>query len=392
MSFWKKVSAPLMIVGLLSPVMVNCGTLGQLAGGASQIAGGAMAAADCPALRNGDVGSLAVEGGADVQTKVRGFIGAVYEYDQTAASVEADLIASCRELGAAMNMSDADLQAEADSGEGAKAVCNAVSAKIKATIAAKGEFELRITPPKPPVCEMPFDAMQECLAECGAAIDPGNLTASCEGGSIRGDCTGDCKGTCIVEGSAECGGTCDGTCQGKCDGEDVSGTCEGKCEGSCSGTCSMEASGKCEGTCEGACTATMEAPTCTGTVKPPSVSVDCQANCAAQASAKLKCHPPSIGVELVGEGDASADLKGLVTGLETAYPKIISIQQGVAARLKTQGQVLVEQGKALPSAVTQAGAQAQGCLVAAGQMAFDASASVSVSVEASANVSGSIGN
>lgn len=385
MSFLKMASAPLLVLGLISPVMVNCNVLGQ-------VAGGAMAAADCPALRNGNVDALNIQGSAEVQSQVKGFLSAVYAYDQMAGSVEADLIASCRELGQAMNMDGGELEAEAGDGEGAKKVCNAVTAKMEATLAAKGDFELRITPPKAPVCEVPIDAMKDCLADCGAVIEPGNLQASCEGGSIRGECSAECTGTCYVEGSAECGGTCDGTCNGECTGENVNGKCEGTCNGSCSGTCAVEADGKCEGTCEGSCAGSFDAPKCTGDFKPPKVSAACQTNCAAKASASVTCKPPTIGVELVGDGEASADLKGLVEGLRTAYPKIINIQKGMAARLKTQSQVLIEQSKSLPSAAQQAGAQAIGCLTAAGEAVFSASASVSVSVEASASMSAAVSN
>lgn len=369
-------------MGLVLPGLASCDAIGGLG----------IPGADCPALKDGNVAALSLQGSAEIQGQLKGFISAVYSFDQTAATLEADLLASCKELGTALGMEEAELDAEKGEGdeEGAKKVCGAVTAKLEGIISASADFQLEITAGEP-VCELPIDAVTECLGNCGAVIEPGNLEASCEGGSIRGECSAECTGTCIVEGSASCGGTCNGTCEGTCNGEDVSGTCDGTCEGSCSGSCSAEASGTCEGTCEGGCSAEFESPSCTGTFKPPSVSVECQTQCAAQASASLKCSPPTIGIELKGEGEASADLKGLVDGLRVALPKIINIQKGLATRLVAQGKGLVEQGQALPSAAKETGLQGIACIAMAAETAVSASASVSVNVEASASLSGAVG-
>ncbi len=54
MSFWKNVSAPLLLVGLASPLMVNCGMLSAIPG------------MDCPALKDGNFAAMSFSGGAEV--------------------------------------------------------------------------------------------------------------------------------------------------------------------------------------------------------------------------------------------------------------------------------------------------------------------------------------
>ncbi|MEM9692961.1 MAG: hypothetical protein AAGA56_10475, partial [Myxococcota bacterium] len=57
MSFWHKVSAPALIIGLASPALINCDSLGSLPG------------VGCPGLESGDFSNLKVEGGVEAQVK-----------------------------------------------------------------------------------------------------------------------------------------------------------------------------------------------------------------------------------------------------------------------------------------------------------------------------------
>lgn len=375
MSFWKKVSAPVLLMGLASPLLVNCDGL-------------AIPGADCPALKDGNFASLKLEGGAEVEGKLKGFLEAVYNLDKLALDMETGLIESCGELGKAMGIADAELTAEPDGGEGAKKVCGAVAAKVEGNIKAAGEVSLSVEIGEPK-CYVDIAAMSDCLGTCGPAIDPGEFEASCEGGEVSGECSGECSGGCTLEAGAECGGKCNGTCEGKCDGEDSSGSCAGKCEGSCSATCEVEGAAECKGSCSGGCSVELKAPKCSGTFKPPSVSVDCHANCAAKLAADLHCDPPSLSIKL--EGEASADLEATIKGLEVALPKIILIWKGMGAQLVTTGEALVKQGQELPNIASKAGLQGIACIAMAGKMAVSASASISVNVEASASVGGSVG-
>lgn len=384
MSLLKKVSAPLLLVGLASPTLMNCDMLGSLPG------------MDCPAMKDGNFANLKFEASAEVNTKLKGFLEAVYSLDQLALEMETGLIASCGELGVAIGMSAEETSAEPAGGEGAKKVCAAVAAKVSGTLQAAGGVSLALDIGEPK-CEVSVDAMMDCYADCGVQVDPGSVEASCEGGEVSGSCEGECKGKCTVEAGAECGGKCGGACKGECDGEcaakNADGKCEGKCEGTCNGECtaSCEVEGKadCKGSCSGGCSVEMKAPKCSGEFKPPSVSADCQANCSAKTAASASCTPPSVNVKV--EGEASAEVQALVDGLQVALPKIINIQIGMGKRLVAQAQALVEMGASLPEVAAQAGLQAVGCIAAAVEMSVSASASISVNVEASASVSGAAG-
>jgi hypothetical protein len=385
MSFWKKVSAPLLLVGLASPVLVNCDALGGLVPGM-----------DCPALKDGNFAQLKFSGSAEVNAQLTGFLEAVYSLDQLALEMETNLIASCGELGTAIGMAEGEVTAEPKGGEGAKQVCGAVAAKVSGTLEASASVSLSLEIGEPS-CKADVKALMDCYGECGAAIDPGEMSASCEGGEISGSCSGACEGSCTMEAGAECGGSCDAKCEGECDGEcsvkNEDGSCNGKCEGTCNGSCSVgckvEGKAECSGECSGGCDVEMEAPKCSGEFKPPSVSVDCQMNCSAKTAAQVSCTPPSVDIKI--EGEASAEVQALVDGLQVALPKIINIQIGMGERLVAQATGLVEAGKALPSIAAEAGLSAVGCIAGAAEMAIGASASISVNVEASASVSGSAG-
>ena len=384
MSFWKNASAPILFAGLALPVLMNCNGMPGIPG------------ADCPAMKDGNFAALKFSGGAEVEGKLKGFLEAVYSLDKLALEMETSLIASCKELGTSIGMDEAKLTAEPKGGEGAKTVCGAVAGDIKAKLDAAGEVSLTLELGEPK-CEADIDALVDCFGSCGAAIEPGEFEASCEGGEVSGTCEAECSGTCTVEAGAGCEGACGGTCKGECDGEcsvkNEDGSCNGKCDGTCKGectaSCKMEGKAECSGSCSGGCSAEIKAPKCSGDFKPPSVSAECQTNCTAKTAASVKCTPPSLDIKV--EGEASADIEALVAGLQVSLPKIVEIQIGMATRLVATGEALVQAGIDLPGVAAKAGLQAVGCIAIAAEMAIGASASVNVNVEASASVSGSAG-
>jgi hypothetical protein len=384
MSFWKKVTPPILLMGLISPALVNCDGLPGIPG------------ADCPALKDGNFANLKLQGSAEVQGQLKGFLEAVYSFDKLTVEMEAGLIASCKELGTAIGMTDAQLAAEPGGGEGAKKVCAAVAGEVKAKISAAGGASLKAEIGEPR-CEVDVQAMMDCLAGCGAAVDPGQIEASCEGGEISGKCDAECKGSCTVEAGAGCEGTCGGSCKGDCEGtcaaKDASGKCDGKCEGTCKGectaSCEMKGKAQCNGKCSGGCSAEIKEPSCSGEFKPPSVNAECHMNCTAKTAGQVKCTPPSVKIKV--EGKASADLEKLIAALEVSLPKIVNIQIGMGKRLVASGEALVKTGQSLPQVASSAGLEAVACIAMAAKMAVSASASVSVNVEASASVGGSVG-
>jgi hypothetical protein len=290
-------------------------------------------------------------------------------------------------------MPEAETKADPAGGEGAKKVCAAVAAKVKGTLDANADAKLSVEIGEPK-CSADIEALTKCFAECGATVSPGEFKAACEGGEISGSCEGDCSGSCSAEGGVQCTGACDGTCEGKCEGKDSTGKCDGKCEGKCSGGCKADAGVKCEGNCSGECSVEMKAPKCSGEFKPPSVSADCQMNCSAKTAASVTCDPPSVNIKI--DGKANADIEGLVEGLKVALPKIVKIQLGTGQRLVGQVKAVAEAAAKLPdmaAGMAGMGALKAGvCATMAVEMITGASASVSVNVEASASVGGSVGS
>jgi hypothetical protein len=421
MSFnrWKLVAMPVVMLGIASPLLVNCGAGG--AGGLGKLPGplgeAAAFAGGCDEMKSGDFSAIKIEGGAD--GKIKGFLKASFELNKVAVTMETDLIAACAELGKALGVGEADLKADAAGGKGAEKVCGAVAAKVSATMKASADAKISVTIGEPK-CHADIEAMNKCLGDCGSPITPGKLEASCKGGEISGKCDAECKGKCTVDAGAECKGTCNATCSGscdagfkgscggkcdgKCDGKDskgaaCAGTCDGKCdakaEGSCSGTCGgscsasceIKGSAKCSGSCTGGCSAEMKAPSCTGSYEPPGIDPSCQVSCAGQAAASVKCDPPEVKV--VVNGKASADVYKTVSALGRALPKIVKIQLGTAKTVAAAGEGVIKAGGDMAGSLTAAGGKAIACIKAGVEATTGATASVSINVKASASVSGS---
>lgn len=405
-SRWKIVAMPVVLLGVASPMISGCEALGGIAGAAG------IENPDCSAeFEAGDFAKLKADAG------LKGFLDASAQFNKVVVKLEADLIASCKELGEALKVDAASLDAKPEGGKGAEKVCGAVAAKISGVLKASGKatISLEITAPK---CYADVEVMTACFGECGSPIQPGELKASCEGGEISGKCEGKCEGSCAVEAGAECKGTCSATCEGKCEAS-FSGTCggncdgkcdgknaKGKCAGKCEGKCDAQAKGQCGGTCDGKCDAScevkgsasckgecrggcdveMKAPKCSGEFKPPKVSIDCQAKCAAKGAASLTCDPPAIKV--VAKGELNTDLNELVGALQAKLPNIVKIQLGSAKSLGTAAVGLVTQLKGAVSGAASAGLKAAGCMAMAVESTVSASASIEVNVSASASVGG----
>ena len=386
MIHWKKASAPLLLVALVSPALLNCDALNKVASAAG---------AGCPALTaldTGDFSNVHLQG--DAKGELKGFLEAVYDAKQLSVETEASLIEACGELGKSLGVDETALKAVPADGDGAKKVCGTVSEKIKSMINAAGDAKLVVTIIEPK-CNIDIDQMLGCYEKCGVPVDPGALEASCEGGEISGQCEAECKGTCSVEAAASCSGECDGNCTGNCDGKPLKdgGICTGKCDGKCDAACTATAKGKCAGTCSGGCSAKVTAPQCSGTFKPPSVDLSCQIGCSSQAYKMLKCKPPRV--KITAESKVKTDLGKLVKALEASLPKIINIELGLGKRALERATALVAYSAKMPELVTAGGTQGAMCAANGAEVsqkalaAIKASVSVSVSVKVSASASGS---
>lgn len=417
---WKLFSMPVLMLGLASPLLVNCSGgipgAGKLPGPVGDLAD---AAGGCPEMDKGDFASLKISGGPAVEGKVKGFLDAAYSLNKVVGDMEVDLIASCGELGKAIGMSDADVKADPNGGEGAKKVCGAVAAKVSDMLKANADAKLSVEIGSPK-CYADIGVMQKCFADCGSPVKGGDLKASCQGGDISGTCSGKCSGSCTVDAGADCTGTCGGSCsgkcdanfsgkcggncKGKCDGKNSSGKCAGQCEGSCdasaegscqgtctgkcSASCQMKAGASCSGKCSGGCSVEMKEPSCSGEFKPPSVDPSCQVSCAAKGAASAKCDPPAVTIKVAGK--ANSDVQKLVLALQTTLPKIVKIQLGTGKNIVSSVVAVGKAGADLKSVATSAGAKALVCIASAIKTTATASASINVNVQASASVGGSV--
>jgi len=409
-SRWKMAAVPAALLVVASPMLTNCGLVEGVMKDPSSLAD---AASGCPEFESGDFANLKVD------AKMKGLLSAASKFDKLVTEVEVGLIESCGELGKALKMPEAELKAEPKDGEGAKKVCGAVAVKLDAFMKANASAQISVTLTGPK-CYADIDAMTACFAECGSPVSPGEFKASCQGGELSGECSGKCEGSCQVDAGAECKGTCGGSCSGKCDvkfsgkcggkcngkcdgkeskGAACAGTCDGGCdakaEGSCGGSCEgkcdvkceMKASGSCKGKCSGGCDVALKAPSCTGDFKPPKVSIECQSQCAAKASASLKCDPP--GLTVMVNGKSSAEVTEVVAGLKKALPKIAEIGMAKGKAVVKAGIQLGETVKGSVDAIAKAGVKAATCAAFAAEALVGASLGIGVSVDVSVKVSGS---
>jgi hypothetical protein len=408
---WKFLSAPLLILGLASPALVDCGA--KVPGGLP----GVPSLPSCPEMDSGDFSQAKFEGGPVVEARIKGFLDSAYTFNKLVVDMETDLITTCGSLGKDIGVDAASLDAKPDGGKGAEKVCGAVAAKITSMLKASGGATLGMNVGTPS-CRLDIEAMTKCL---GVAVKPGELKADCSGGDISGQCDGACNGTCEADASAGCAGTCkgkcDGTCdatfsgtcggvcKGKCDGKAMkSGACKGKCDGgcdakasgtcggTCSGTCDVactaKAGAKCSGNCTGGCSVAYKAPKCTGDFKPPSADPKLLLSCGLKALAATKCDVP---VQVTVNGQANSDIQKLVTALQAALPKIVAIQKGTATKLTAAGVGVVKGGVDIKDVATSGGLHAGACIANGVGVSTTAAAAINTDVSASASVSVSVG-
>ncbi len=422
---WKMVAMPVVVLGLASPMLANCGALGgkgKLDVGGGLVGDIAGAAEGCDEFDKGEIAKLdfSAKGGAALNGQIKAFLDASAKLKEATAKMEIGLVESCGRLGKDLGMKEDELKAEPKGdGKAAEKVCTAVAGKVKAMVdaTAKGKLTLTVVEPK---CYADIDVMTKCFDECGSPIKGGKLEASCKGGEISGKCEAKCTGKCTVDAEAKCtgvckgscsgkceanfSGTCGGKCDGKCDGKasknaECKGICEGKCdakaegqcggtcEGECSATCEVKAGATCEGSCSGGCSAEVKAPSCSGKFEPPDISVDCQVSCAAKGAASIKCDPPELKVAFTGT--ATVDGVKLVGALQKSFPKIVKIQLASGKRVLEALKAVGEAGVKLKDGAVKAGGKAVVCIAKAIEATASASASIEVNVSVSAKVNGS---
>lgn len=399
------------------PLIIDCGGSFPGVGG---LPGG------CPADINDAAAIMQANFGleGEMEGKVKAALAAGANLKKVATSVEADVALACGNLAKDLGASDADLEPD-DKGPGKRAekACN-LAAKLIGDFKAKVSGKISIDA-EPPKCEASMEAAAQCAAECDVNVEPGSAEVQCEGGEISGKCSGECQGSCTVEAGAECSGSCTGSCSGsctagftgqcggkcdgKCDGKNVSGSCSGtcegkcsaqaegsctgKCEGSCSAQCEIQGQAQCSGSCSGGCSVELEAPKCSGEIKPPEMSAECEANCDAKLNAELECQPAKLKVVIKGAADAEAASR-LKLALQNNLPAILKVTMGMTARLEeltASVKTTLEGVKAAVSGGGDAAMKVGACLAGSLKAQAQATASINVSVKASASASASAG-
>ena len=283
--------------------------------------------------------------------KLKAFLEATVTLNEAVVKMEGEIKASCDGMADKLG-----IKAEGDT----KAVCNAVADAIKANLKAgiKGKASLKVDY-QPAVCTVSADVAVDVAAKCEASASA----------DVKVTCTGTCEGTCK--------GSCKGKCEGKASGGGGKGECEGKCSGQCQGSCS----GGCQGSAD------------------VDASAECEAKAEVSANVEAECTEPELNVEFDSKLVVDKPkVEAVVAALKDGMPKMLSVTAklsgptalAVKTWAKTAKNLAQASGKLYSSLGDQATCVA-GQLAAAAGMVGKIKGSVSVSVEASASVSGSAG-
>lgn len=383
-SFYRAVAAPLVVLGVGLPAMVNCSDAIEAAQG-------------CDEINSADFGaSLAID------VRVKAFMQAAGSFNALGEAMVKDVSEACINIAKAAGRSDTAWAGKTGA-DLVTAACTEASAGVDAAFKAAGSLSINILI-EGGRCEASLDAAAECNAQCDLTgkCTPAQLEAKCEPGKLAFQCAAECSGSCEadVNATVACQGSCSAICQGDCagscavmQGNKCNGRCEGTCNGTCSGECVLEANAKvqCGGTCRGDCTGAITAPHCEGKFVPPEcmVDADCSANCNASVQAKAECTPPSVDYEITG-GVATGELTALVNVLKTELPRLlVNVKDRGPAIVDSIGAVKASADGVIDAAGTSG--KAFVCATAAASLAVDASVNVQASFTASASVSASAG-
>ena len=288
--------------------------------------------------------------------KLESFMSASVSFMGAAQDLHGVLLDACQDIGRRLGVPEEQLLGPGGEAD-VRAVCAAASAALRAElqdlrVQAKLEVVVEATPPH---CDISVDAYASCAAHCDASVDPGKLEVQCEGGELVGTCSGTCAGDCRVGGSW------------------VSGQAH------------------CEGLCRGQCSVAFQEPRCTGTMRPPKVEAECEAACNAKLDAETRCTPGEAHVAVRGAVASNlqervAKVRGAIEGAGGA----VLATRAKLERLVGSGKLMLRAADDIPKAVGEIGVSAAACAAESAAGIINASASISVSFEASASVSGAI--
>lgn len=343
------------------------------------------------------------------------FLQASAAFIDTSNDIEARMRAACQNLGTDLAMSSAEM---AVNGNTTLAVCNQVSAKIRAemdairaTPSVKARFETT-----EPVCTTKIEEYRSCIERCDVkVVREGRVEYRCEGGELRGSCNAQCSGQCAVDVQGQCSGSCEGTCSGGCngvcngtcegectarDGEGrctgtcrgtCRGTCSGGCTGSCSGRCVASAQAACSGECRGGCSVEFQRPVCTGRIVPPEVKTECRQMCDSVQVSHQECTPGEarLIVDASGAAEAAERAQRVTAAVAARVPEIVALGHRLGS-LRQAGQAMIDNVGGFASTVGAIGGNAILCSAEAAAALPRAVSNVSVSFQVSVEVSASV--
>jgi hypothetical protein len=363
---WKIVAAPLVMLGLGSPVLVSCDNKPRPV--YIPLAASALppSTESCDEIRTGSFAEIPIAAPGDAVSRIRSLLTQSSRLMLASVALEKELIDACTVLGKGAGAFDEELKGKPDNGHGAEHVCGVAVTKaskiLKDAKDAKVGILLEFDSPH---CLTPIETTKNCLAQCGSPVPKGDDRVSCTGGEIvntcrgrcggfcandagpaLGACYGVCTGNCDKEFRGTCGGKCNGTCNGTptrgphrcagvCDGsctEKAEGICGGKCDGACNGPWAPKDQSKCAGVCNGTCAGEAMAPLCSGEFLPKGADTACLALCGSAATLAARCDAPLVRLTVKG-GKQNAELQKLLTGMQAALPRIFRVQEGLARKL-----------------------------------------------------------
>ena len=317
--------------------------------------------------------------------KLEAFFLATARFHQAAFEAHDQMMTACRNTGLALGMTETELSGDL------REVCTAANDRLASELAAlRASYTVRVEA-QPPHCEISVEAYGQCMAQCEAQVDPGEVQITCEGGEIRGQCDAQCQGSCAVDVAGQCSGTCEGACAGTCSAYAADGSCAGSCDGDCQGRCVVSAQASCQGECRGGCSVEYREPYCTGRVRRPSASARCRASCDARIEAEARCTPGQANIAIEGGLDAEqqARLARVQRAMREGVSAILGLRERVQ-RLQQSGAEIVRLAPEIPQAAMAVSLGAVACATTAAAAMAEASASLTVSVEVSVSFSASV--
>jgi hypothetical protein len=358
------------------------------------------ATSGCPEFDQGEsaVANLSIDG------DTKAFVTASLHLAAIAAHAESEVLAACKAIDSDLHVTDTWSATKGDGGstdaETAEA-CKQAANKIKTVIESNATAGCALVVSRG-YCFVDEKAQASCESMCTGmtTCTPGDITTLCSPAELTGECDGTCKAGAACEGEttaeAQCLGACEADCTGKCDGNACEGRhCAGTCEGTCTGQCMLAASSQincgAKVDCRGGCSVAYKSPKCETTVTPPSckVSKTCESSCTSDVEAKAECTPPGASLEC--NGTVSADLQAVVDTVKKNLPAVVLLVQTQGKLVLDAANQVVTTGQVVADQVTSLGGQSIACAGKALKVDADSSASLNVTVQASANVSGSCG-